>query len=315
VSLDLVFKRKKERILSHASPTPKASLAICFDGTIKMVLPKKPLIVRFKKATIDEAVNIGFDRLFKEIETYKGKHFTNNSEFYNHDTIRKVGTGILFSEPCDVTRSDYFAQRRKELVEKYIKPSGIKDKKIIKAMLAVPRHEFVQEQYRDRAYVDASLSIGEGQTISQPSLVALMTELLGLSGEEAVLEIGTGSGYQAAILARLAKQVYTVEIIEKLALRAGDTLKKLGYDNVQVELGNGTLGLPKYAPFDAIIVAAAGSKIPKPLIAQLKEGGRIVMPVGDRYVQELKVGIKEKNRLKIKRSLPVAFVPLKGRYG
>jgi protein-L-isoaspartate(D-aspartate) O-methyltransferase len=155
------------------------------------------------------------------------------------------------------------------------------------------------------------LPIGEGQTISQPYIVALMTELLELKGDEKVLEIGTGSGYQAAILAELAKEVYTIEIIEKLAQTAKERLEKLGYQNIKVKAGDGYLGWPEVAPFDAIIVTCAPPFIPEPLQEQLKEGGRMVIPVGTAY-QELKLIRKEKGKIKVKAIIPVRFVPMTG---
>lgn len=187
---------------------------------------------------------------------------------------------------------------------------------MINAFLKVPRHKFVPAKYRRDAYLDVPLPIGEGQTISQPSLVAVMTQALELKGREKVLEVGTGSGFQAAILSHLAKKVYTIEIIGRLADKAAKTLKKLHCDNVHVEIGDGSVGLPEYVPYDAIIVTAAGNKVPQPLIDQLKVGGRIVIPVGDSlYGQQLKVGKKVGNTIKFIDIEPVAFVPLHGKFG
>jgi protein-L-isoaspartate(D-aspartate) O-methyltransferase len=211
--------------------------------------------------------------------------------------------------------ADNSKSARRNLVNTALIPFGIKDKRVLEAFLKTPRHKFVEKKYQDEAYLDIPLPIGENQTISQPSLVAQMTQFLKLKGREKVLEIGTGSGYQAAILSGLAKEVYTVEILLNLAKKAAQTLKKLKYENVHVEFANGTLGLPKYAPYDAIIVTAGAKDIPKTLIDQLKIGGRMVIPVGAQpRSQELKVVIKRKNKLEIENIEPVLFVPLIGKY-
>lgn len=205
---------------------------------------------------------------------------------------------------------------QKEFVENYIKPAGVADKQVLSAFLKIPRHKFVLREHQRDAYLDIPLPIGEGQTISQPSLVAVMTQALELKGREKVLEIGTGSGFQAAILSQLAKKVYTIEVIGRLADRAAKTLKKLHCNNVHVKVGDGSQGLPDYAPYDAIIVTAAGNQIPQPLIEQLKVGGRIVIPVGESlYRQQLKVGKKFGNTIKFIDIEPVAFVPLIGKFG
>lgn len=205
---------------------------------------------------------------------------------------------------------------QKDLIENYVKPAGVTDQRILNAFLKVPRHKFVPSKYQRDAYLDIPLPIGEGQTISQPSLVAVMTQALELKGCEKVLEVGTGSGFQAAILSRLAKKVYTIEFIGRLADRAAKILKELHCDNVHVEIGDGSLGLWSYAPYDAIIVTAAGNQIPQPLIDQLKVGGRIVIPVGDTlYGQQLKVGKKVGDTIKFIDIEPVAFVPLRGKFG
>jgi protein-L-isoaspartate(D-aspartate) O-methyltransferase len=204
-----------------------------------------------------------------------------------------------------------FKVMREKMVETQIKARGVKDPRVLSALLKVERHRFVPEKYVDSAYSDQPLPIGEGQTISQPYIVALMTELLELKGNEKVLEVGTGSGYQAAILAELAKEVYTIEIIEPLASMAKKRLLELGYQNVVVKAGDGYLGWPEAAPFDAIIVTAAPDHIPKPLIEQLKEGGRIVVPVGT-YTQELKKIIKRSGKIETIDVIPVLFVPMTG---
>lgn len=180
---------------------------------------------------------------------------------------------------------------------------------VLNALREVPRHQFVPEPLRDRAYEDRPLSIGHGQTISQPFVVALMTDLLKLQPNYVVLEVGTGSGYQAAVLSRLVRQVYTIEIVEPLAQASSERLKALGYGNVTVRHGDGYAGWPEQAPFDAIIVTAGAKRIPKPLMAQLKPGGRMVIPIGSGD-QQLEVLEKRMDRTIRRRSvLPVMFVP------
>lgn len=200
---------------------------------------------------------------------------------------------------------------QKELIDGYIKPAGVTSTKVLKAFADVPRHEFVPAEYQEEAYLDMPLPIGFGQTISQPSLVAQMTQALRLKGKEKVLEIGTGSGFQAAILSRLAKKVYTVEIIESLAKNAKNVLEKLGIKNVFVQIADGSLGLPKFAPYDAIIVTAAAPAIPDSLISQLKNNGRLVIPVGQSTdSQILKLVTKKDGLVETKDIEPVMFVPL-----
>ena len=194
-------------------------------------------------------------------------------------------------------------------------PRGIKDERVLRAMRKVPRHLFMPESVRDSAYEDMAMSIGEGQTISQPYMVAIMTELLEMTGAEKVLEIGTGSGYQAAILAELAAEVYTMERIAALADRASERLKALGYENIHVVIGDGTIGLRNTAPFDRIIITAAAPTLPAPLISQLKEGGIIVAPVGERFSQNLLKGRKVKDQLAEEYHTPCVFVPLIGEHG
>lgn len=214
-------------------------------------------------------------------------------------------------EVSGLNPTEDFKAMRQKMVETQIKARGVKDPRILAALLKVERHRFVPEKYLDSAYSDQPLPIGEGQTISQPYIVGLMTELLELKGDEKVLEIGTGSGYQAAILAELAKEVYTIEIIEPLASAARNRLSELGYQNVKVKAGDGYLGWPEIAPFDAIIVTAAPDHIPKPLVEQLKEGGRMVVPVGA-YTQELKKIIKRSGKMVVLDVIPVLFVPMTG---
>lgn len=208
-----------------------------------------------------------------------------------------------------------FAEQRAELVDRYIR-SVVSNEHILSAFGQIPRHLFVLDEYQNRAYDDAALPIGHGQTISQPSLVAEMLEYLELTGKEIVLEIGTGSGYQAALLACLAKQVYSVERIPALATEARARLSDLGVANVVVTTANGTLGLPTQGPFDAIIVAASGPVIPQPLLHQLKNGGRIVMPVVEEDgTQRVVVGEKSDKTVAFKQHDFVQFVPLIGKYG
>lgn len=213
------------------------------------------------------------------------------------------------------TEQDIYRIARERMVESQIKARGIGDERVIKAMLKVPRHLFVDPALRDQAYGDFPLPIGERQTISQPYIVALMTEALELKGQERVLEIGTGSGYQTAILAELALWVYTIEKYPSLQEKAKNLLIKLGYKNISFKIGDGTLGWSEAAPFEAIIVTAASPQIPQPLIEQLAEGGRIVIPVGDEYSQMLIKGVKRGGVLHTKSLEPVRFVKLVGAYG
>ncbi|KPJ60367.1 MAG: protein-L-isoaspartate O-methyltransferase [Latescibacteria bacterium DG_63] len=197
------------------------------------------------------------------------------------------------------------------MVDEQIVKRGVKDPQVLAAMRKVPRHEFVPESYRNYAHADEPLPIGEGQTISQPYIVALMTETLRIGKNSRILEIGTGSGYQAAVLAEIGKEVYSIEIIESLATRASETLRRLGYTNVHVKAGDGYRGWPEKAPFDAIIVTAAPDHVPQPLIEQLKVGGRMSIPVGDIY-QELLIITKTESGVVRKDVLPVRFVPMTG---
>jgi len=207
---------------------------------------------------------------------------------------------------------DPFAQKRYQMVERQIQWRGIKDTLVLKAMRNVPRHLFVPDYIQDQAYMDSPLPIGEGQTISQPYIVAFMTEALQLKGGEKVLEIGTGSGYQAAVLAEIARQVYTIEIVPSLGLRAQQLLKKLGYKNIYVTIGDGYQGLPEQAPFDAVIVTAAPGHIPQPLADQLKKGGRMIIPVGDFHQELMLITKKPDGTVKKQSVLPVRFVPMTG---
>lgn len=195
------------------------------------------------------------------------------------------------------------------MVNTQIVSRGVKDDRVLKTMKNTPRHLFVPKQTEKLAYSDRPLPIGKGQTISQPYIVALMTELLELKGNEKVLEIGTGSGYQAAILSQLADKCYSIEIVETLALSAKAILKQLGYDNMLVKWGDGYQGWPEHAPFDRIIITAAPEEIPKKLVEQLKVGGRMVLPVG-KWNQELILITKNANGIKKESIIPVRFVPM-----
>ena len=210
---------------------------------------------------------------------------------------------------------DDFEAARRAMVVTQISGRGIASARVLDAMATVPRHEFVSSQFRKEAYADKPLPIGEGQTISQPYMVAAMTEALELTGCEKVLEIGTGSGYQAAILSSLASQVISVENHTSLAAAAQERLSRLGYANVHVHNGDGSAGLPDVGPYDAVLVTAGAPQIPPILADQLRNGGRVVIPVGDREYQELIRAQKRNGRLKPRVLFACRFVPLLGRYG
>jgi protein-L-isoaspartate(D-aspartate) O-methyltransferase len=208
-----------------------------------------------------------------------------------------------------------FAKTRLKMVEEQIVSRGIKDAKLIAAVKKIPRHLFVEEALQNQAYSDHPLPIGEKQTISQPYMVALMTEALLLSGKEKVLEIGTGSGYQTAILAELSEKVFSIERIRSLAIRARKLLYELGYFNVEIKIFDGTFGWIEERPFDAIIVTAGSPDIPQPLIDQLAMGGRLVIPVGDAFVQDLFRVTKVEEGIKKEDLGGCRFVKLIGKYG
>lgn len=222
--------------------------------------------------------------------------------------IRQKGTGEAKAAGSE---EDEYAFARKRMVSRQIVSRGVSDKLVLAAMRKVARHKFVPKEMVQYAYEDRPLPIGEEQTISQPYIVALMTELLELEGGERVLEIGTGSGYQAAILAEIAGEVYTIEIIESLAMTAEKRLEEVGYENITVKFGDGYQGWEEHAPFDGVIVTAAPDHIPQPLVDQLKVGGRMVIPVGDLF-QELKLLTKTEDGVKEKNVIPVRFVPMTG---
>jgi len=223
------------------------------------------------------------------------------------------------SEDASLSRGDSnedaFAAQRAEMLEKQLRRRGVTDSGVLAAMAAVRREEFVPQEFRPRAYEDAPLPIGEGQTISQPYIVAAMTAALHLTGDERVLEIGTGCGYQAAILSHLAKIVFTIESHSELAAAATARLERLGYENIHVHCGDGTLGLPEFAPFDAILVAAAAPAVPEPLRSQLAERGRMILPVGDAENQELRLIERVGNSFQTHTLEPCRFVPLVGCHG
>lgn len=208
-----------------------------------------------------------------------------------------------------MSQDSTYDRERKEMVDFQIRRRGVSDRKVLKAMLRVPRHLFVPEQMKELAYGDEPLPIGEGQTISQPYIVAYMTEALRLRGREKVLEIGTGSGYQTAILAEIAKEVYTVELIPELSARARGLLEKLGYRNIHFRIGDGTLGWPEHAPYDAILVSAAPASVPPALVDQLKTGGKMIIPVGTDF-QELVLVTRKEGGWEEQRLIGVRFVPL-----
>ena len=209
--------------------------------------------------------------------------------------------------------TDEYKAKRLKMVEKDIKGRGIKDKRVLDAMASIERHLFVDAIFKSSAYNDHPLPIGEDQTISQPYVVALMTEALKLKPTDRVLEIGTGSGYQAAVLAEIVSEVYTIEIRKGLAEKADKLLKKLGYRNIKVKYADGYYGWPEHAPFDAIIVTASANHIPPPLIKQLKEGGRLIIPLGSTvYFQMLTLASKTKGELELEQLGSVAFVPMTG---
>ena len=210
------------------------------------------------------------------------------------------------------TSRDSEDERRARMVETQIVARGVRDPRVLAAMRQVPRHSFVDDRERAQAYEAHPLPIAGNQTISQPYIVALMTELADLTPNERVLEIGTGSGYQSAVLSRLAREVYSIEIVPELARESAERLRRLGYTNVMVREGDGYRGWPEHAPFDAILVTAAPDRIPQPLLDQLAPGGRMVIPVGS-FFQELKVLSKDKNgKITEKDILPVRFVPMTG---
>ncbi len=222
-----------------------------------------------------------------------------------------VSCGTSDVEPEHTLEQDW-AARRKEMVDAQLRARDIRSERVLGAMLDVPRHLFVPESERDRSYDDSPLPIGYGQTISQPYIVAFMTEALDVAQDHRVLEIGSGSGYQAAVLSGLVRDVYTIEILAPLADRTRETLARLGYRNVHARTGNGYFGWPEHAPFDRIIVTAAPDDVPQALVEQLKIGGLMVIPVGT-TTQELRVLRRTSERMETLKTLPVRFVPMTGK--
>jgi protein-L-isoaspartate(D-aspartate) O-methyltransferase len=222
-----------------------------------------------------------------------------------------LGAGWMAAAPAVGQDEVSLSRARQEMVERQLRARDITDPRVLWAMGKVPRHRFVRPSLVGEAYTDRPLPIDEGQTISQPYIVAVMTQLLELAGPERVLEIGTGSGYQAAVLGELVREVYTIEILPGLAASAAARLRALGFTNINVKAGDGYRGWPDHAPFDGILVTAGATHIPGPLVAQLKEGGRLVIPVdaGPGY-QHLLVGKKEGGRFTTRAVAPVRFVPL-----
>jgi len=222
---------------------------------------------------------------------------------------------MLFKKRSIENEEKYYASLRQDMVNEQIIARGISDERTIQALLKVPRHIFVPQSMLGEAYADYPLPIGQGQTISQPYMVALMTELFQLEGNEKILEIGTGSGYQTAILAELAKKVYTIERFSELIEQAKKRLQKLGYENILFFCSDGTKGLPEFAPYQGIIVTASAKEIPPPLFQQLDEGGKLVIPLGERFSQILTLVEKKKGKTIQKEICGCTFVPLVGEYG
>lgn len=209
----------------------------------------------------------------------------------------------------------YYSRLRNAMVSEQITARGVQEERLLEALRRIPRHWFIPEEYSNIAYSDGPLPIGQGQTISQPYIVALMTELLELEGDENVLEVGTGSGYQAALLGALAREVHTIERHAALAEKAGQVLLKLGVTNVVIHVGDGSLGLPAQAPFQAIMITAAAPRVPQPLFDQLADGGRLVLPEGGANGQMLDRWRKSGAEFRREHIAPVAFVPLRGEFG
>ncbi|HVA49969.1 MAG TPA: protein-L-isoaspartate(D-aspartate) O-methyltransferase [Pirellulales bacterium] len=219
---------------------------------------------------------------------------------------------VASAQPASAQRPDRWQRERDKMVDEQIVAAGVKNARVVEVMRAVPRHEFVTPDQRQYAYFDMCLPIGGGQTISPPFMVAMMTERLDPQPTDKVLEVGTGSGYQAAVLSKLARDVYTVEIVEPLGRRSATTLRRLGCYNVHPRIGDGYAGWPQYAPFDKIIVTCSPDNVPQPLIDQLKQGGRMIVPVGERYQQTLYLFQKRDGKLVQEALEPTLFVPMTG---
>jgi len=223
--------------------------------------------------------------------------------------------GMDSSSTAQTMSEEGYAELRDAMVETQIRKRGIADERVLQAMRGVPRHEFVESHWKKLAYTDEPLPIGGGQTISQPYIVAVMCDAVGLAGTEKVLEIGTGCGYQAAVLSCLGWEVHTVECREELATGARERLQRLGYKNIQVHCGDGSAGLAECAPYDGIVVAAATPHVPEPLVQQMAEGGRMIVPVGGKEHQVLLLLTKHGETVSLEEREPCRFVPLLGRYG
>lgn len=234
------------------------------------------------------------------------------SDLFYNEMISAIVISVLFSF-CSmlIEQSASFSEKRKEMVKTQLKARGISSEKVLNAFLTVPRHSFVPDEYLRFSYSDQPLPIGEGQTISQPYIVAFMTEVLGIKPGDKILEIGTGSGYQAAILSEMGAEVFSVELIKSLAENAKRKLTDLGYSAIHLKTGDGYLGWPEYAPFDGIVVTCSPTEIPEPLKQQLDEGGRMIIPVGEQFhVQYLCLLEKKNGKILQKNILPVRFVPM-----
>lgn len=228
-------------------------------------------------------------------------------------TIAPIAFTLGLPVVSSAQRADRYAAVRQQMVEEFIIAEGIDDARVVEAMRTVPRHEFVRPSLRQLAYFDQALDIGHKQTISPPYIVAYMTQMLEPQPTDRVLEIGTGSGYQAAVLSSLVQDVYTIEIVEPLGRQAATRLRKLGYQNVHVRIGDGYLGWPEHAPFDKIIVTCSPESVPQPLVDQLKDGGRMIIPLGERYQQVFHLFEKQDGKLVATRLQPTLFVPMTGR--
>lgn len=332
--LDIVLRMHEKKSFHHAKKLHIEELTtqpesghriidnpVYYDGIIKLPLPQRVLVVNLLGKTPSDAIKRGFDDLFRELDTYKGLHFVDDSEYYSKESIRKTPKAFQSPQKKSVSLADKFGKGKHRvskydilrdiLVQEVIRPAGVHDKRVLQALRIVPRHLFVSAKYRNEAYIDVSLPTRAGQVVSQPSLVGLMVQALKLKGEEKVLEIGTGTGYMTAVLAFLAKKVVTIEMLPSLAKRARKTLNQLGINNVQVLIGNGMPGFAKEAPFDAIIVDAAIPHIPQAWTEQLKEGGRIVLPLGkDIFHQRLMSGVKRQGKIRLHKIKSVQITPL-----
>jgi len=239
-----------------------------------------------------------------------GEIMTNRIRKYVYFFVSLLIVNAVIDCRSEESTKAVFTKKRERMIHDQIEARGIKNKTVLNALRKVERHKFVPIQYQEEAYNDYPLPIGQGQTISQPYIVALMTEALHLKGTETALEVGTGSGYQAAVLAEICKHVYTIEIDDILGKRAQRLLSKLGYTNITVKIGDGYKGWVEHSPFDVIIVTCAPSHIPRPLKDQLAEGGRMIIPVGETLYQELVLLIKKKGKIIQKGIIPVRFVPM-----